>query len=36
MLDLVLLSIDYILKQFEDFKAKYKNNPIFSPMFNSG
>ena len=35
-LDLVLLLIDYILEQFERFKAKNKDNLIFSPMFNLG
>lgn len=35
-LDLVLPSIDYILAQFEKLKGVHKDNPIFSPMFNSG
>ena len=35
-LDLVLLLMDYILALFEKLKAKFKDNPIFSLMFNSG
>ena len=34
--NLVLLSMDYILVQFEKFKAEYKDNLIFNPMFNLG
>ncbi len=35
-LDLVLLSMDYILGEFEKAKQWHKDNPIFVPMFNSG
>ena len=35
-LDLTLPSTDYILSLFEKLKAEHKDNPIFSPMFNSG
>jgi hypothetical protein len=35
-LDLVLPLMDYILALFEKLKAEFKDNPIFSPMFNSG
>jgi hypothetical protein len=35
-LDLVLLLIDYILALFKKLKAEFKDNPIFSLMFNLG
>ena len=35
-LDLTLPCTDYILQQFESEKTKYKDDPIFAPMFNSG
>jgi hypothetical protein len=35
-LDLVLLLRDYILALFKKLKAEFKDNPIFSLMFNSG
>ena len=35
-LDLVLLSIDYILGEFKKAKQWYKDNPIFTLMFNLG
>ena len=35
-LDLVLLLMDYILALFKKLKAEFKDNPIFSLMFNSG
>ncbi len=35
-LDLTLPSTDYILALFKKIKSKYKDNPTFVSMFNSG
>ena len=35
-LDLILPMIDYVLKQFEQVREKYKDGPILTPMLQSG
>jgi len=36
ILDIVLPVIDFILGKFEEGKAKFKDHPLLSKMFNSG